>query len=121
MEINRLLTADSAVTSIPMGAREVDVYVEDQAGAPATVGDITNLAISTPLGTDVALKDVADIQEALGFGSITRESQQRYITVSAELAEGYNVGKVSNEIERRLDELDVPQGYSVTMAASKNS
>jgi multidrug efflux pump subunit AcrB len=119
MEINRLLTADSAVTSIPMGAREVDVYVEDQAGAPATVGDITNLAISTPLGTDVALKDVADIQEALGFGSITRESQQRYITVSAELAEGYNVGKVSNEIERRLDELDVPQGYSVTMGGEQ--
>ena len=119
MEISQLVAPDSAVTSIPMGARDVDVYIEDYAGAPATVGDITNLEISTPLGAKIALTDVADIQEARGFESITRESQQRYLTVSAELAEGYNVGKVSGEIERRLAELAVPDGYSVTMGGEQ--
>jgi HAE1 family hydrophobic/amphiphilic exporter-1 len=119
MEISQLLASDSAVTSIPVGGRDVDVYVEDYASAPATVDDVTNLIISTPLGTEVVLEDVADIEEARGFESITRESQQRYITVSAELAEGYNVGKVSGEIERRLAELDVPEGYSVTMGGEQ--
>ena len=119
MQINQLLASERAATSIPIGVRDVDVYVEDYAGAPATADDLANLKISTPLGTEVALKDVADVQEALGFESITRESQQRYITVSAELAEGYNVGKVSSQIEQKLAELDVPEGYSVTMGGEQ--
>lgn len=119
LEISQRLRSGSAATTIPIGPRDVEVYVEDSSSARLKFDDIANLTITTPQGTEVALSDIAVLQETTGPKSIRRESQQRYVTVAASLAAGYNIGKVSSEIQRRLTDIDVPEGYTLSMGGEQ--
>ena len=62
---------------------------------------------------EVPLMDVVKLEKAEGLSSIHRESQQRTLTVSAEIDDDHNIGLVSAEVERRLKEMEVPEGFSV--------
>lgn len=115
MEVSKLLASDSAVTTIPVGSRDVSVYVQDAGSTAPTADDISELVIPTPLDTEVPLSDIATVEKAIGPQWIRHESQQRYVTVTAELEEGYNVGKVSSQINRKLADMEVPEGYSLSM------
>ena len=42
-----------------------------------------------------------------------RQNQQRFVTVSANAEEGYTVGNISREIDRRLAGYQLPEGYKV--------
>ncbi|MDO4344168.1 MAG: efflux RND transporter permease subunit [Eubacteriales bacterium] len=65
---------------------------------------------------DVPLSDLVDFVDTEGFSSINREAQVRYVTVSAQIAEGYNIGLVSADVEEALKDYEVPSGYSLEMA-----
>jgi len=69
----------------------------------------------------VALKDIAEIIEADTLNAINRENQSRFMTVSAEIADGYNIGLVSRELERKLADYAVPSGYEVTASGENES
>ena len=51
-----------------------------------------------------------------GFSSINREEQSRYVTVTAEVDDGYNIGLVSAQATKALENYEVPDGYSIEMA-----
>ncbi len=65
---------------------------------------------------EVLLGDIAVISEAYSPSSISRENQSRYITLSAELESGYNVGLVSRDIESAIAGYNAPGDISVEMA-----
>ena len=114
MEINKLLSDEQAATALSMGGKDYDVFVMDESvNCGITKHDILELKIPAPNGDPVPLKDIANIVEAKGFLSITRRDQQRYVTVRAELAEGYNIGIVSNKIEAKLKDYHLPEGYAI--------
>lgn len=46
------------------------------------------------------LKDIVDFEVKESPTSIRRSSQNRYIEVSAAIADGYNVGLVSQELQK---------------------
>ncbi len=116
MEVNELLKKNSPATTLSSGAKDFDVFVESESGRQATDRKgLENMMIKTPKGDSVALKSIAQIVEARGFTTISRRDQERYVTVSASLAEGYNVGKVNSNISEELSEYTLPDGYEITM------
>lgn len=64
---------------------------------------------------EIALGDIAEIKETDSLRSINRENQSRYMTVSAEIADGYNIGLVSRDVEARLKDYKAPAGYVVSL------
>lgn len=50
------------------------------------------------------------------MSTISRDAQTRYLTVSCAIDEEHNVTLVADEVQKKLDALQVPEGYSVTMA-----
>lgn len=50
-----------------------------------------------------------------GVSSINRENQARYITVSADVAEGYNTTLLTRELEPLLDKVELPEGCSMNL------
>lgn len=116
MEVNKLLKGDTAATELSVGAKDYSIFVEDEEVKEGkTREDVENLIITSPQGKDVAVKDIAEVIEASGFSSINRSSQQRYLTVTARLAEGYNVGKINAQIKEKLSGYQVPEGYKIDM------
>lgn len=61
------------------------------------------------------LGEIAQIEEAPAMQAIRRENQSRYLTVSATLKAGYNIGLVSRELEPKLDEIALPEGISLKL------
>jgi multidrug efflux pump subunit AcrB len=59
----------------------------------------------------VRLSEVADFEDEKSLDSINRVDQSRYISVTAKIADGYNVGKVSTVLEAKLRDYQVPNGY----------
>ncbi len=114
MQINKLLANEAASTTIAVGNKDYNIFVTDETGkANLTRKDIMEFLVLAPSGEEVPLGDIAVIEETKGFSSIHRNNRQRTITVRAELMDGYNIGKVSEEINDRLLEYQVPEGYTV--------
>lgn len=117
MEINSQITEDRAVTALTLGNKDYDIYIKDSSeDMLKSKNDIISLTINSPNGEAIALTDIASVEEASGFMSINRSGQQRYVSVTAELADGYNVGLVSEKIQTLLDSYQSPIGYEVVMA-----
>ncbi len=64
---------------------------------------------------EVKLTQVASFTNEEGLSAIRRESQNRYLNVSAQIADGYNVGLVGAEVEQKLAAYEVPAGCEVKM------
>ena len=59
------------------------------------------------------LGDVAEIRETVSLNSINRDQQRRCITVTAAIADGYNVTKVTSEVQRLVNSLTLPDTVTV--------
>ena len=114
----KLAEAGSA-TTLSTESNDYDVLVISDADETLTRDKIRELTIE---GTnadqkkeDVPLSELVEFVDTEGFSSINRDAQNRYVSATAEIADGYNIGLVSAEVEKKLEDYEVPKGYSVTM------
>lgn len=61
---------------------------------------------------EVRLSEIAAVTEAASSAAIHRENQSRTVTVTAQIADGYNIGLVSREVEKLLADYEMPEGCS---------
>lgn len=61
---------------------------------------------------EVRLSEIAAVTEAASSAAIHRENQSRTVTVTAQIADGYNIGLVSREVEKLLTDYQMPEGCS---------
>jgi HAE1 family hydrophobic/amphiphilic exporter-1 len=116
MKISQLLQSGSTITTLTTDGYDYDVILEEETQTQkVSKQEIMDLEIDSMLGQKVALKDIVTIEKASGFSAINRESQQRYITVTSKVEEGYNSGKVNNKIWEKVEQYEIPDGYSVSM------
>ncbi len=118
--------ADSASsTTLETGADEYDVYVSNAQDTELTRETIKELVIDVT-GQDgkkeeVPLKDIATFETKQSPNSINRGEQNRYIAVSAAIADGYNVGFVSRDLQKKLDAYEMPDGYTLVMSGENET
>ena len=62
----------------------------------------------------VRLGDIAKLEETVSLNTIHRDQQRRYITVSADVADGCNVTKVTTAAQAAIAEVDLPQGITAS-------
>lgn len=62
----------------------------------------------------VRLGDIAKLEETVSLNTIHRDQQRQYITVSADVADGYNVTKVTTAAQAAIAEVDLPQGITAS-------
>ena len=61
------------------------------------------------------LKDFAKVKYEQGVAAIARENNTRYMTVTAETAEGYNTTRLSQKVQTLLDKYSFPDGYNASI------
>ena len=96
---------------------EYNIRIRFQEPYKKTFEDLKDVIISSPLGFQVRLNDIAKIREGNGPARINREAQQRVGTVSANVF-GRDLGSVVNELKQILDKSPLPEGYSITYGGS---
>ena len=63
--------------------------------------------------TSFKLGEVAEVKETVSLNSIQRDQQRRCITVTATIADGYNVTKVTSAVQKALGSVTLPEGVAV--------
>ena len=93
---------------------ERDVVVQMSPELRRSVQDIASIPIATPLGGSVPLSQIAQIQEGFAPSQIDRSDLQRTATISGSPAPGLSISEATAAIQERIDQMDIPTGYSVT-------
>lgn len=114
------MTSSTSATTISTDVNEYQVYVQSEEQSDVTLADIKNLTFTYTdregNETETALSDIAQFEEGYTLGTINRDVQTRYISVTAGVDDDHNVSLLSNEIQKELDKIDLPEGYSIEMA-----
>jgi HAE1 family hydrophobic/amphiphilic exporter-1 len=102
MALGSGINAPERSLNMTLSGRNYEVIVSDGDFAPPGRAGIESMPIATSAGY-VTLSEIAEVYEDAGFASISRINRNRFVTISAEIAEGFNVGLVNAEIERLLE------------------
>ena len=120
----RLADAASA-TTLETEIEEYSVYVKHANDIELTRDLVKDLELDRQKqdGTKetIKLSDIARFESTEAPKAVNRVDQTRYIAVSAAIAEGYNIGFVSEDVEAALKSYDMPGGYSYTMSGENET
>lgn len=119
-QISAKLADASSATTLETEIRDYDVYVKNANDIALTRDTIKRIKIDVTKkdGTKekITLADIADFETKQSPNAVNRADQNRYIGVSAAIADGYNVGLVSQELQKKLDAYEMPEGYTLVMS-----
>ena len=82
------------------------------------------MEVTSPTGSEVEyvrIGDIATIAETSSFTSISRRAQQRIMTVSFQIADGYSANHVSAALEEKLEPYQPPEGYNVALSGENET
>ena len=118
--VYKQLASNTSSTTISTDLKDYKVYVQSGEQADVTPGDIRKLTFPytdriSGETTDIPLKDIAEFEEGESLNVINRSSQPRYISVTAGVDEDHNVTLVSDQIQKELDKIKLPDGYEISM------
>jgi len=109
------LSNPEAKVSMTLSGLDYEVLIQDSSWSEPDRMAIEALELTTPTGEVVKITDVAEIRDDVGFSSISRENNARYITVRGEIEEGYNVTLINDQIAEKLKDYTPRDGCSVTI------
>ncbi|HYE84262.1 MAG TPA: efflux RND transporter permease subunit [Clostridia bacterium] len=108
----RTAVEGKVATTYKVGGDEIDVRVGYNGESKKSYAQLKSVSIMSPLGVEIPLIEVADIRIEEGPITITREDQERYVTVSSGVF-GRDIGSVNREISTELNKMPLPSGYSI--------
>ena len=96
------------------GVKRFDIYVRYNADFRSTPEQIGHILIPTLSGALVPLSQLTQIDEIVGPRQITRENNQRFVTIQLNV-NGRDIGSFVEEAQAVLkSEIDLPTGYFTT-------
>ena len=118
-DLSKKLKEQPSASTLDIGNESYNILVSDARLTEITKESLEDVKIeaSLPDGSKkkVPLKDIAEFTEGTGLQTINREAQERYINVTAEIDKDHNIGLVSREVEKKLDDLNLEEGYKAEM------
>lgn len=116
IEVDR--TVRMAVRGLPVGKMhrpaldDVDIVVGHLQGTPSNVvpslSSLERVQVNSLIGGSVPLDAVADIKMTSAAGVISHYNRERYVSVTAEVVNGYNVAAVSKQALATMNDLPLP-------------
>lgn len=124
-QIQAKLADAASATTLETEIEEYSVYVKHANDIELTRDLLKNLELDRTKQDGkkekIRLSDIAVFESTEAPKAVNRVDQARYIAVSAAIAEGYNVGFVSEDVEAALENYNMPEGYNFTMSGENET
>lgn len=124
-QIQGKLAAATSATSLETEIRDYDVYVKNAEDMTLTRELVKDLTLDRTKNDGsketVKLSELATFEDTETSMSVNRLNQTRYIPVTAQLADGYNIGLVSDAVEKALKDYELPDGYTIEMTGENET
>jgi len=113
-EVIRSSVGGTTAGHIFEGVKRFDIWVRLSEEYRRSKSAIGRILISNQNGFKIPLAEVAEIEEIVGPRQITRENNQRFITIQCNVV-GRDIGSFVEEAQRAISEqVQLPVGYFVT-------
>jgi CzcA family heavy metal efflux pump len=109
---------ESSIFIDPKTGREHNVRVRLREEDRKRPEDLTRIPLPVSSGRIVPLENVVDVKPILSPIQLERKYQQRIIHVTANTS-GRDLGSVAADIEKKLSQLNVPEGFSVNLKGAR--
>ncbi|WP_411954054.1 efflux RND transporter permease subunit [Alkalibacillus sp. S2W] len=93
---------------------ELDVRIMTPEESRDSIEDIRNMSLQAPTGAQLTLQDIAELEQVQGPTTLTRQNQERQINVTSDVIDR-DLGSVTSDIEAKLSNLEMPDGYDYSM------
>ncbi|HEY4391435.1 MAG TPA: efflux RND transporter permease subunit [Paenibacillus sp.] len=100
------------LTEVDIDGKNYNVYIEADSNTYSSVADIENETITSPLGMQVPIKEVAKVEKGTSPNSIMRIDGKMVVEVSANVLTS-DVQKASTSLQDKIDKMDMPEGVTV--------
>lgn len=100
----------TTATQFREGGREYDVIVQLDENYRQKKSDIENIYITTMTGQQIPLKNIATIVSGEAATRITREDQERLVTVSCSVS-GRDLQSVTRDIRKTMQQINFPPTF----------
>jgi HAE1 family hydrophobic/amphiphilic exporter-1 len=119
-QIGQVISASvlgSVVTRYREGGDEYDVRVQLVKEARESVRDVQNILLMTRTGQQIPLRSVATVAYDKAPVEITREDQERLVSVSISVS-GRDLQSTTNEVRRALRDISLPNDYRMEIGGT---
>ena len=89
---------------------QIDIRIRLEEEDRNSIEEVENLLISSSVGLQIPLKEIAEVTVGSGPKGIDRENQQRIVNVSGNISNRF-LGKVIQDAQQQLDKLVLPEDY----------
>jgi HAE1 family hydrophobic/amphiphilic exporter-1 len=96
---------------------EYNVVVRFNKESRNSISDLENIAIMTPTGNSIRLKELGNVVETMTPPTIDRKRKQRIVTVTS-VPYQISLGQLASEIQSKIGATDTPQGMYVEIGGS---
>lgn len=100
------------LAEVTVDSKPYNVYENTETKPFATIADIENMTIASPLSVEVPIKDVAAIEKGTSANTIIHKDGKLYVEVTANIT-AKDVGKASNGARSRIEALGLPPGIQI--------
>jgi multidrug efflux pump subunit AcrB len=109
---------ESSIYIDPNTGREHNVRVRLREEDRKRPEDLVRIPLPVSNGRIVPLENVVDVKHILSPIQLERKYQQRIIHVTANTS-GRDLGSIAAEIEKRVFQMNVPEGFSVSLKGAR--
>ncbi len=110
------MESKEVLTTIEKDGNALEVIVQqEQAAQPKSIDDILATQIPTALGTTMPLSELVTVEKGTTLNTLARSKGEYYATVSGTIL-GSDISKATSEVDKAIDELDLPKGVTVGVA-----
>ena len=103
----------SEISKFRIGEDEYDIVVRHGSGARQSIEDLEEITVFHE-GATIPLTAFADISFDTGLGAIRRIDERRVVTLSSDVATGFNANALRSEAQSHIENLRLPAGYALS-------
>lgn len=127
-DINSKITTSKSSVTVTVDDIEMDIKIVDEM-EPLTKENLMDYTFTVDaydedddqVTREHTLSEIAKEEISNGISSIDRKNQARYITITAGVADGYNVTLLTRQLEPLLEKYEMPSGYTYEIGGEYDS
>ncbi|MGN7938676.1 efflux RND transporter permease subunit [Metabacillus sp. 22489] len=103
------------LTTVEKDGEAIDVIVQqDQEAEPKSIDEMLETPVQTQAGA-MPLSELVTVEEGTTMNTLARSKGEYYATVSGTVI-GDDISKVSSELDKKLNDIDLPKGVTMDVA-----
>lgn len=103
------------LTTVEKDGETIDVIVQqDQEAEPKSIDEMLETPVQTQAGA-MPLSELVTVEEGTTMNTLARSKGEYYATVSGTVI-GDDISKVSSELDKELDDIELPKGVTMDVA-----